>query len=402
MKEEDLPKEAQEQIQRVRVLEQTAQEAVAKAKRQLAAIQEEIAEERAEFEHERNVFDVLVADKIAASELIAKAWADYERARTKALSDTLRLKGRPAASAAAEVRAKGKELAALRKEAKLNQWIVRLYEWHFPWLADLRDDEEERAFLGGEPPEEDTDGRDPAAHWLSREEWEALSTAERNQAALDRYIRSRKSAWQLGRDYERYIGYLREADGWNVNYHGIFKGLEDLGRDLICVKGDEVEVIQAKRWSKHKTIHERHVFQLFGTSIAARIEHPGKRVRATFITTTKLSERAHQFADQLDVAVEESLPLDDYPRIKCNIARRDGERIYHLPFDQRYDDTLVEPERGEFWAWTCAEAEEAGFRRAWRWRGDGGESPTQREDGGRKRGAPKAPGRGKPRGRRSA
>ncbi len=41
------------------------------------------------------------------------------------------------------------------------------------------------------------------------------------------------------------------------------------------------------------------------------------------------------------------MPLADYPRIKCNIARRDDERIYHLPFDQQYDTTLIEPERGE-------------------------------------------------------
>jgi hypothetical protein len=107
-------------------------------------------------------------------------------------------------------------------------------------------------------------------------------------------------------------------------------------------------------------------FQLFGTATAARIEHPPKHVRATFVTTTTLSERGHQFADQLDVAIEENFEFEDYPRIKCNVARRDGERIYHLPFDQRYDDTLVEPGRGEFWAWTYAEAEAAGFRRAWR------------------------------------
>lgn len=55
---------------------------------------------------------------------------------------------------------------------------------------------------------------------------------ERNQLALDRYLRSRKNPWQLGRDYERYVGYLREQDGWNVNYQRIFRGFEDLGRVL--------------------------------------------------------------------------------------------------------------------------------------------------------------------------
>ena len=54
------------------------------------------------------------------------------------------------------------------------------------------------------------------------------------------------------------------------------------------------------------------------------------------------------------------------PRIKCNISRG-GERIYHLPFDQQYDTTVITPNTGELWAQTVAEAETAGFRRAWRW-----------------------------------
>ncbi len=62
------------------------------------------------------------------------------------------------------------------------------------------------------------------------------------------------------------------------------------------------------------------------------------------------------------------MPLEEYPRIKCNVGRDSGERIYHLPFDQQYDNTVIEPERDEMWAMTVADAEEAGFRRAWRWR----------------------------------
>ena len=71
----------------------------------------------------------------------------------------------------------------------------------------------------------------------------------------------------------------------------------------------------------------------------------------------------------LDIHVEENEPLADYPRIKCNVSRT-GERIYHLPFDQQYDTTVVEPTRGERYVATAVEAEELGFRRAWRWRGE--------------------------------
>jgi hypothetical protein len=119
-------------------------------------------------------------------------------------------------------------------------------------------------------------------------------------------------------------------------------------------------------------IHEKHIFQLFGTMVATRIENPMRIVTGTFTTTTSLSERARQFAQQLEIKVEENFPLSDYPRIKCNIARRGGERIYHLPFDQQYDSTLVEPERGECWVDTVAEAEARGFRRAYKWKGEQG------------------------------
>ena len=174
-------------------------------------------------------------------------------------------------------------------------------------------------------------------------------------------------ALELGRDYERYIGYLRERDGFIVSDQGIFAGLEDLGLDLLAERDGTTEVIQCMRWAQHKTVHEKHIFQLFGTVVAARIEHPAKTITGTFTTTTLLGDRARQFADQLGIRVEEGVPLADYPRIKCNVSRRDGERIYHLPFDQKYDRTTIEPERGELYAATVAEAESEGFRRAWRW-----------------------------------
>src|SRR5437773_1326402 len=83
--------------------------------------------------------------------------------------------------------------------------------------------------------------------------------------------------------------------------------------------------------------------------VAARIENPLKKVTGMFTTTTSLSARAREFAGVLEIKVEENFPRDDYARIKCNIARRTGERIYHLPFDQQYDATEIEPERGELY-----------------------------------------------------
>jgi len=58
---------------------------------------------------------------------------------------------------------------------------------------------------------------------LPEEEYQKLSSAERNQLALNRYWTRPKSNWQLGRDYERYIDYIYEADGYNVYYQGILE-----------------------------------------------------------------------------------------------------------------------------------------------------------------------------------
>jgi hypothetical protein len=259
-------------------------------------------------------------------------------------------------------------MAALRRQAKLAGYVTALYEFHFPWLQEFRDIEAELDYAS-RPAEDDGARADPASRLLSADEWDSLSPTERNQLAFERYVKGRQTPWQIGRDYERYVGYLREQTGHVVTYHGIVKGLDDLGRDVLAERNGSIEVIQCKRWAAHKTIHEKHIFQLFGTMVAARIENPGKIVTGTFTTTTSLSDRAREFARVLEIGVEEGFPIGDHPRIKCNIARRTGERIYHLPFDQQYDPTLIEIEQGERYAETCTEAEEMGFRRAWKWRG---------------------------------
>jgi len=50
------------------------------------------------------------------------------------------------------------------------------------------------------------------------------------------------------------------------------------------------------------------------------------------------------------------------------VNRVTKEKIYHLPFDQQYDNTKIF-EKGEFYCRTTEEAERKGFRRAFRWHG---------------------------------
>lgn len=214
--------------------------------------------------------------------------------------------------------------------------------------------------------------------YLSKEEWLQLSETEKSQLALDKYNENRRRTnAQVGRDYEEYIAYLfrEQRKGCIIEMFGEQRGLKDLGRDLIVKHKGKVFIVQCKRWSADSEIREKHIMQLFGTTIEycwdmkRRGVHPldmvGKSVVPVFVTTAKLSDTARQFAEKLDVVVAE-VPNGDYPQIKCNIGR-EGEKIYHLPFDQQYNRVIIEREKGEFMAWTVKEAEEKGFRRAIRY-----------------------------------
>jgi hypothetical protein len=198
-----------------------------------------------------------------------------------------------------------------------------------------------------------------------------LSTIQKNQLALDRYIQGSKTRWQIGRDYEMYIGYLCEKNGYKVEYTGISKRLEDMGRDLIIYDQLDTYIIQCKNWSQEKEIHENHIFQLYGSVVLYKIENPFCNVKAVFITTTKLSSVAEKIADVLDIEVR-YISMGEFPRIKCNIGKDVNgisTKIYHLPFDQQYDTTIIDG-KGEFMALTVVEAEQAGFRRAYKWHGN--------------------------------
>lgn len=210
--------------------------------------------------------------------------------------------------------------------------------------------------------------------YLSKEEWSVLSEAEKNQLVLDRYIESHsKTKWQIGRDYELYVGYSYFSRGYEVEYYGTIQKLEDMGRDLIVKKDKKTAIVQCKYWSSNKLIHEKHIAQLYGTTISYCIENnlPFDSVTAILITNTTLSDVAKQMALHLNVRYKENFKIDNFPRIKCNIGKDEHgapTKIYHLPVDQQYDSVKLKHE-GEFLAFTVKEAEDAGFRHAYKWRG---------------------------------
>lgn len=217
------------------------------------------------------------------------------------------------------------------------------------------------------------DDYDEVLQWINKEEYKKLPEDERNQLALDNYIKSsRKSNWDIGRDYEMYCSYYLEKMGFSVERTGIELKLQDLGRDIIAYKDQKIYIIQCKYWSKDKLIHEKHIAQLYGTTVQYKIEHhisdsKNFEVIPLFITNIQLSEMAKKFAAYLGVGYEEGFSMQDFPRIKCNNNHNEygiHTKIYHLPMDQQYDRTKITKENGDFYAFTVKEAVEAGYRRA--------------------------------------
>jgi hypothetical protein len=329
---------------------------------------------RDQLERQTGELSALMAEKTQGFPWLSQAFADYFHLQALKEADHLQYKKHPAPVAANKVREISRQRRQVEAELRIAKYLLHYYESLFPWLVDFRGEDlddliERRLKRGGESEEAQPD--DPARAWLTDAEYASLPTSKKYQLALDRYWSKKKSPWEIGRDYERYIGYLYEQDGFHVYYQGIVEGLADMGRDLVARKGGQVEVVQCKYWSRDKTIHEKHIFQLFGTLTAYRVDHPEAEVKGKFVTSTALSERAKLFAAVLSIEYAEHLPLQLYPCIKCNVSRRDGARIYHLPFDQQYDRTLVEEERLECYVTTVEEAERLGFRRAFRWKGLG-------------------------------
>jgi DUF2075 family protein len=316
---------------------------------------------------ETEIYKTSLIEKSTGFPTLLSVIAEFDAAKDEAVEDYLRYKKHPSIKSSEIVKEHNQKRRFAEFERKKTQLLIEYYESLAPFLIDYKNEialPEEEDVLAEYTEEERADA---TTQYLTKDEFKQLPTTEKNQRALERYWKRTKSKWLIGRIYERYVGHLYEQQGYDVEYVGIFKGYEDLGRDLICRKGKEIIVIQCKNWSKFKTIFEKHIFQFFGTVFQYRDENKDKNIRAIFYTTTTLSDLAKRFAKELNIELQESFKMDNgYPCIKCNISQIDGTKIYHLPFDQQYDKVRIEPHKGEFYCATVKEAEDAGFRRAFR------------------------------------
>ncbi len=311
----------------------------------------------------------------------AVRWADMlQESLDQIIVNRLASPPNPAPTAAIQVKDARTLARKWRQQAEVLLNRIDLYESQAPWLVDYAEYSVDEILAGIQEEQEIRQsyatGDDPVKIFLSPSEWSQLSDAKKNQLALDRYWETsrNRSAWTAGIQYERYIGYLYERDGFEVEYHGALLGKEDLGIDLICKKDKVVYVVQCKRLSPLKAIpvRENVVAQIYGSAMFYAMQSNLElgQVKPIIVTTYELSDDARRFAQMLKVTAREKVAYEKYPCIKCNISERTGERIYHLPFDQQYDSAKIGNVKGEFYAMSVAEAEKAKFRRAFKWHGN--------------------------------
>lgn len=317
------------------------------------------------------IYEELEKSHIQGRRWLAEMISAGMAAKYQDREDSLRYRSRsrPAYKAAEVVKQIKQDLRHTVKENAFLKSQLDTYREYFPFIVALEEDILNDSDDYRNIDSEEIQQIDPVRYYISSEEYNKLSSTERNQRALDGFL-SNMSKLNVGRMYERQIGWYFEQKGYDVRYDGLIKGLEDRGRDLLVTdkRKNTLYVVQAKCWSQAKTIHEKHIFQLFGSAYEIRQQEPILTIKPIFITTTKLSSFAQEVARRLDIEIQ-TIPLrKDWPMIKCNLGK-DGELIYHLPFDQLYDRTKID-KQGECWAKTVAEAEQKGFRRAWKWRGN--------------------------------
>lgn len=312
------------------------------------------------------ICEKLINDTRQDSPWLAEKFADIDYISERKFSYFLESKSRPASTAAEKVRSLSSEKRTLTAQLKQLQYQLCFYETMFPWLEDFKEVPVQEAVSHVNFTSQNED-YDSVRNWLSPDEYSRLENTHKFQLALDRWKNRNKSSWEIGIEFERYIGYQLECKGYKVKYFGALMGFEDMGRDLLATKDGVTLVIQCKRWAKEKTIHEKHICQLYGSVAVLSIQNPRNKYKGVFITTTSLSDVARSFASYSKISVVEQCAVGDYPVIKCNISKN-GDKIYHLPFDQQYDRVEITPSKGERYVFTVQEAEDLGFRRAFRWR----------------------------------
>lgn len=224
------------------------------------------------------------------------------------------------------------------------------------------------AFTAADAPRAEVD--EDALRGRERELWEYAN-------------RRNLSKREAGDRYERYLGYLYERAGWQVEYYGLTEGVANSNRgiDLICTKGGAIHFVQTKYWSDGvaaktniNNVIDRIVKNMQNVVEKRRIQG---NVQAVLAAKPKLSAEVEAYAAEQGVWLLDNLPVQPYPLVKCHTGKR-GSKKYFLPFLQdknpaKYEEIkqgawepydLVEMNRanGDCYVHTIEEAEALGYK----------------------------------------
>jgi len=161
---------------------------------------------------------------------------------------------------------------------------------------------------------------------------------------------------EIGRRYERQIGYTYEIEGNKVEYNGIYYGVKDKGIDIIVKKKNIHFVIQCKNYASSHQIHLNTIDQF--QSVISRYKRENKKQEVygiLFTSNDNLDEDAKKEINLLDIT-----HTVNYPLIKC----KKESMIYHLPCNGNYDRIKINIHKGDKYIETENEAVSFGFRAA--------------------------------------
>lgn len=170
---------------------------------------------------------------------------------------------------------------------------------------------------------------------------------------------------KIGKLYERFVGYKYTLKGYTVHYLGLTGKDKLKGIDLRAENDKEILLIQCKCHTHTKIFHSDIIDKLGGAIAAFKKKTQTKKsIRGIFYTSAGVADEAKQEASLLGIEIIENEPYNPhYPQIKCNISLH-NEKRYFLPWVPSYDNVIIEPEKGEFFADSVLDAVDVGFKRA--------------------------------------
>ena len=158
----------------------------------------------------------IMAEKNIHFPWLATAFADYQELIGKREERFVRYKKHPAPSSADAVKAATARTKMAERNFRLLKYRLDFLEKFFPWIPEVAGDTLENILARNDKIKSDDgkpeDVKDPVNQFISPEEYRALSPSRRNQLALDRWMSNRnKPIWEIGRIYERFVGYKYEV-----------------------------------------------------------------------------------------------------------------------------------------------------------------------------------------------